>query len=166
MATIQHVMRDDLKELSPEELYRVYMDKQVNFGMAAKAIDERREQKRLFLPAAEAPLMAWGPGRHHIMSPELGFDIYSFHLFMEHVAPRTEQAQTKTSGDAIRHYLAGRGVEAIGDQRIDVKEGGFSCIPAGSRHETLNPYAERLRFLCWQQIPGTYLQVHTPYLPA
>ena len=37
MATMQHVMRDDLKELSPEELYRVYMDKQVNFGMAAKA---------------------------------------------------------------------------------------------------------------------------------
>ena len=47
MATIQHVMREDLKELSPEELYRVYMDKQVNFGMAAQAIDERRKQNRL-----------------------------------------------------------------------------------------------------------------------
>ena len=96
-----------------------------------------------------------GPGRHNIISPELGFDIYSFHLFMEHVAPRTEQAQTKTSGDAIRYYLAGRGVQVIGDQRIDVKEGDFPCIPAGSRYETLNLYAEPLRFLCRQQIPGT-----------
>jgi len=118
------------------------------------------------LPAVEAPLMEWGPGRHHIMSPELGFDIYSFNLFMEHVAPRTEQGQAQTSGDAICYYLSGRGVEVIEGQRIEVKEGDFSCIPAGSRHETLNPYSEPLRFLCWQQIPGTYLQVHTPYLPA
>ena len=72
----------------------------------------------------------------------------------------------QTGGDAVRYYLAGRGIELIGDQRVDVKEGDMTCIPAGSRHETLNPYSEPLRFICWQQIPGTYMQVHTPYLPA
>ena len=110
--------------------------------------------------------MEWGPGRHHIMSPELGFDIYSFQLFMEHVPGHTEQGEAQTGGDAVRYYLAGRGVELIGDQRVEVKEGDMTCIPAGSRHETLNPYSDPLRFICWQQIPGTYMQVHTPYLPA
>jgi mannose-6-phosphate isomerase-like protein (cupin superfamily) len=163
---VKDLSLEELGKLDPRLLYLRYIEEQLEFGKVALEMQRRREQKRLFLPAAEAPLMEWGPGRHHIMSPEQGFDIYSFHLFMEHVAPRTEQGQAQTSGDAIRYYLAGRGVEVIGDQRIEVKEGDFTCIPAGSRHETLNPYAEPMRFLCWQQIPGTYLQVHTPYLPA
>ena len=63
MATIQHVMRDDLKELSPEELYRVYMEKQVNFGMVAEAMDQRRQQNRLHVPAEEANVAGAGPGQ-------------------------------------------------------------------------------------------------------
>ena len=110
--------------------------------------------------------MEWGPGRHHIISPELGFDIYSFHLFLEHVPGHTDNGEPQTSGDAVRYYLEGSGIELIGEERVEVKAGDFTCIPGGSRHETLNPYAEPLRFLCWQQIPGTYMQVHTPYLPA
>ncbi len=156
----------ELAKLEPWPLYLRYLEEQMAFGRVALELQRRREQKRLHVRAADAPLMEWGPGRHHIISPELGFDIYSFHLFMENVPARTEQGAPQTSGDAVRYYIAGQGVEIIGEQRVNVAPGDFSCIPAGSRSETLNPYDEDLRFICWQQIPGTYLQVHTPALPV
>ncbi|MFQ6026355.1 MAG: cupin domain-containing protein [Dehalococcoidia bacterium] len=162
---VKDLSEGELGKLPPWQLYLRYLAEQMEFGRVALEMQRRRQQKRLHLPAEEAPLMEWGPGRHHIMSPELGFDIYSFQLFMEHVPGGTEQDQGQISGDAIRYYLSGRGVEMIGDQRIEVTAGDFTCIPAGTRHDTSNPYPEPLRFLCWQQIPGTYLQVHTPYLP-
>ena len=162
---VKDLSLEELGKLDPRDLYLRYLEEQMEFGKVALEMQRRREQKRLHLPAEEAPLMEWGPGRHHIMSPELGFDIYAFHLFMEHVAAGTEQGPAQTSGDAVRYYLAGRGEEIIGDQRFEVKAGDFICVPAGSRHETHNPHTEPLRFLCWQQIPGTYLQVHVPELP-
>jgi mannose-6-phosphate isomerase-like protein (cupin superfamily) len=164
----------DVKDLSDEELakleawplYLRYLEEQMAFGRVAMEVQRRREQKRLLVAAEQAPLMEWGPGRHHIMSPEQGFDIYSFQLFMEHVPPKTENGEAQTSGDAIRYYIAGAGVEVIGEERVIVKTGDFTCIPAGSRSETLNPHDEPLRFISWQQIPGTFMQVHTPVLPA
>ena len=84
---------------------------------------------------------------------------------MEHVPGKTEHGQAQSSGDAVRYYLSGSGTEVIDDQQVKVSAGDFACIPAGSRHETLNPDDEPLRFLCWQQIPGTYMQVQTPVLP-
>ena len=66
----------------------------------------------------------------------------------------------------VRYYLSGEGVEVIGEQKINVKAGDFTCIPAGTRHETMNPNSEDLRFICWQQIPGTYVQMHVPVLPV
>ena len=169
-----HQIAPDVKDLSEEELgkldpwplYLRYLEEQMEFGRVALEIQRRREQKRLLVKAEDAPLMEWGPGRHHIISPELGFDIYSFQLFMEHVPGKTEDGVPQSSGDAVRYYLEGEGTEVIGDERIRVRAGDFACIPAGSRHETLNPHDEPLRFICWQQIPGTYLQVQTPVVPA
>ena len=154
----------ELAKLEPWPLYLRYLEEQMTFGHVAMEIQRRREQKRLMVRAKDAPIMEWGPGRHHIISPELGFDIYSFQLFMEHVPGGTERGLPQTSGDAVRYYIEGRGVEVIDDEEIEVTAGDFTCIPAGSRHETRNPNAEPLRFICWQQIPGTYLQVHTPVL--
>ena len=161
---VKDLSEEELAKLEPWPLYLRYLEEQMEFGRVALEIQRRRGQKRLHVPAEEAPIMSWGPGRHHIISPELGFDIYSFQLFMEHVPGKTEQGEPQTSGDAVRYYLWGEGIEVIGDQRIEVRAGDFACIPAGSRHETLNPHDEPLRFICWQQIPGTYLQVQTPVL--
>ena len=155
----------ELGKLEPYSLYLRYLTEQMDFGKVALEVQRRRDQKRLFIRAEEVPLMEWGPGRHHIISPELGFDIYSFQLFMEHVPGGVDQGKLQSSGEAVRYYLEGRGVEIIGEERIEVKEGDFTFVPAGSRHETLNPHGDPLRFLCWQQIPGTYQQVHTTYLP-
>jgi mannose-6-phosphate isomerase-like protein (cupin superfamily) len=170
---VPHQRAPDVKDLSDEELgkleswplYLRYLEEQMEFGRVAVEVQRRREQKRLLVKAEDAPVMEWGPGRHHIISPELGFDIYSFQLFMEHVPGKTENGLPQTSGDAVRYYLSGSGVEVIGEQKISVTAGDFACIPAGSRHETLNLGDEPLRFICWQQIPGTYLQVQTPVLP-
>ena len=163
---VKDLSEEELGKLEPWPLYLRYLAEQMEFGRVALEVQRRREQKRLLVAAEEAPLMEWGPGRHHIISPELGFDIYSFQLFMEHVPGTTEKGEPQTSGDAVRYYLSGAGIEIIGDQRIEVKVGDFTCVPAGSRHETLNPYDEPLRLICWQQIPGTYLQLHEPIVPT
>ena len=163
---VKDLSNEELRKLSPRHLYLRYREEAMDFGRVASEMDRRRQQKRLHVPAEEAPVMELGPGRHNIISPELGFDIYSFHLYMEHVPGHTEHGQAYTSGDAVRHYLYGEGIELIGDQRINVKAGDFACIPAGTRHETINPNGEPMRFICWQQIPGTYLQLDTPYLPV
>ena len=154
----------DLSSLEPWPLYLQYLDAQMEFGRAALELQKRREQKRLLVKAAEAPLLTWGPGRHPIVSPELGFAVYSFNLFAEHVPAHTEAGTPAISGDAIRYYIEGQGVEYISGTRVEVKAGDFSCIPAGSLHATENPSDEPLRFICWQQIPGTYLQRAIPFL--
>ena len=163
---VKDLSEEELGKLEPWPLYLRYLAEQMAFGRVALEVQRRREQKRLLVVAEDAPLMEWGPGRHHIISPEQGFDIYAFHLFMEHVPGKTEGGEPQTSCDAVRYYLSGEGVEEIGEQRVTVRRGDFTCIPAGSRHVTLNPNDEPLRFICWQQIPGTYLQVQTPVLPA
>ena len=156
----------ELSKLEPWPLYLRYLEEQMAFGRVAMEMQRRRGEKRLHVPAADAPIMSCPPGRHHIISPELGFDIYSFQLFMENVPGGTDNGSPQTSGDAVRYYLNGEGVEVIGEQKINVKAGDFTCIPAGTRHETMNPNSEDLRFICWQQIPGTYVQMHVPVLPV
>jgi mannose-6-phosphate isomerase-like protein (cupin superfamily) len=163
---VKDLSEAELDKLEPWPLYLRYLAEQMAFGRVAMEVQRRRGQKRLHVPAEDAPLMDWGPGRHHIISPEMGFDIYSFHLFMEHVPGKTEQGEAWTSGDAVRHYISGGGHEVVDGRRIAVTAGDFMCIPAGSTHETLNPHQEPLRFICWQQIPGTFLQVATPVTPA
>ena len=155
---------DDLSSLEPWPLYLRYLDAQMEFGRAALELQRRRDQKRLLVKAEDAPLFDWGPGRHHIISPELGFDVYAFNLFAENLPAHTDAGTPAISGDAIRYYIEGRGVEFIGGTRVEVKAGDFSCIPAGSLHATENPYDEPMRFICWQQIPGTYLQRAVPFL--
>ena len=157
---------EELAKLEPWPLYLRYLEEQMTFGRVALEVQRRRGEKRLYVSAEDAPIWEWGPGRRHIISPELGFDIYSFHLFFENVPGHTDRGEPWTSGDAVRYYIAGEGVEVIGDERVRVAAGDFACIPAGARHETLNPHDEELRFICWQQIPGTYTQLHNPVLPV
>ena len=48
-----------LGSLNPEELYSLYMEKQVNFGRAAMALEKRRRSGgRIHVPAAEADKLA------------------------------------------------------------------------------------------------------------
>ena len=163
---VKDLSEEELAKLAPWDLYRRYLAEQIDFGRVALEVQRRREQKRLLVTAEEAPIRECGPGRHHIISPEQGFDIYAFHLFMEHVPAHTEGGVATTSGDAVRYYVDGEGTEIIGDENIKVKAGDFTCIPAGSRHETHNGSDDPLRFISWQQIPGTYVQLHEPVLPS
>ena len=163
---VKDLSEEELGKLEPWPLYLRYLAEQMSFGRAAMELQSRREQKRLLVTAEEAPLMEWGPGRHHIISPELGFDIYSFQLFMEHVPGKTDHGEPWTSGDAVRYYIEGQGTEVIDGQVIEVKTGDFMCIPAGANHETMNPNDEPLRFISWQQIPGTFTQLATPVTPT
>jgi mannose-6-phosphate isomerase-like protein (cupin superfamily) len=143
--------------------YDRYMLAEMEFGRVAVEVDRRRRAKRLYVPAEEAPLMEWGPGRRAIIAPELGFDIYTFSLSFECLAANTNSSE-RTSGDTVKYYLAGKGVERVGDRRVEVEAGDFVQVPANTWHATENPYDAPLRLLCWEQIPGTYTQVPTAFL--
>jgi mannose-6-phosphate isomerase-like protein (cupin superfamily) len=160
---------DDLTEsglagLEPWPLYLLYLQQQMELGKVLLEIQRRRQQRRLYVPAADAPLLDWGPGRHLIIAPELGFDIYTFSVFLQHVPGGTLPAELETVGETVKYYLSGRGIEQIGGQRFEVAAGDVLYIPANTPYHTANPGPEPLRFLCWQQLPGTFSQIPSPFL--
>ena len=161
---VKDLTEEEFAKLEPWPMYQFYLNEQMEFGKLALEVQRRREQKRLYVPAAEAPLMEWGPGRHLIIAPELGFDVYTFQVFMDHVPGNSDQAAYISIGETVKYYLEGSGVEHIDGQRIDVTKGDFLYVPAGASHRTQNTSAAPLRYLAWQQTPGTFRQVPSPFI--
>jgi mannose-6-phosphate isomerase-like protein (cupin superfamily) len=143
-------------------LYLRYLEEQMAFGRVALEVQRRRERRRLYVPAEEAPLLEWGPGRHMVISPERDFDIYAFHLFLEHIRVGTAERQELTPAEMVCYCMTGRAVEVIGGQTVEVKAGDFLFVPAFTSRDTYAGSGEPLRYLCWQQIPGTYVQHLSP----
>ena len=162
MTTVRHLKAEALQELEPAQVDELNRELQWYFGRVALEAQRRRGQKRLHVPAEEARVGKGELGQRLIIAPELGFDIYAFHVFVDGMAPRTEQGRYQTDGDTVKYYLSGRGYELIGDQRLEVRAGDFMHIPANTWHGMQNPNDEPLRFLAWQQIPGTFRQTPTP----
>lgn len=164
MRTVKNLKEEDLGKLEPETLHSLLLEKETLFAKASQELQRRRTQKRIHVPAEEAPLQEWDTGNHAVIAPELGFDIYNIHLFVAGPQPKVEQGLYHTHGDAVKFYLRGRGYEIIGDQRFEVKAGDFLHVPANIWHGTQNPYDEPLRFLAAQQYPGTFRQTPTPFI--
>jgi len=160
--SVRELSEKEIGELEPSPLFQVYMKAQMEFGQVLNEVQRRRGQKRIHVRAEDVPLHDCGPGEHMIIGPELGFDIYTFSLFVVHVPAGQKRALIQ--GDAVKYYLSGRGYEVIGDQRFEVKKGDFIHIPANTWNATQNPNNEPLRFLTWQQCLGTFRQVSTPFI--
>lgn len=163
--SVKDMSDEDLRQLDPRKLYLVYLKAQMEYGEVQVEVQRRRGQKRLHVPAEEAPLYEWGPGSHMIIAPEYGFDIYTFHIWLAARPPHTEEGRGHFHGDAVKWYLTGRGYEQVGDQRIDVKPGDFVHIPGYIWHRTVNTSDEIMRLLIVQQYPGTFRQVTNPWQP-
>lgn len=157
-------MHQDLSNLDPQKLHRLFSERQMDFGKASLELQRRRSQGRIHVPAEEAPLSKWDSGNLTIISPELGFDVYNFHVFFIARKPKTEEGLYHTHGDAVKYYVRGRGYELIGDKTFEVKAGDFLHVPANIWHGTQNPYDEPLCFLAAQQYPGTFRQTPTPFI--
>ena len=162
MAAQKELSQDQLAQLRPDELRQLYMAKQVDFGRATQALQRRRSQRRLHVPAAEAPVASAGPNQRMIVGPELGFDIYNFHVFTSGRAGGSERYHSH--GDAVKFYVAGHGYEVVGDERFEVNVGDFMHVPGNIWHGTENPHDEPLTFLAAQQFVGTFRQVPTPFV--
>ena len=154
---------DQLAALEPWPLYLLYLQQQAEFGKVLLEVQRRRQQRRLYVAAEDAPLLEWGPGRHMILAPELGFDVYTFNIFLEHLPTGARQEMAHSGGDTVKYYLTGSATELVGAQRIEVKAGDFLHVPRNTPNKT-DVAAEPLRYLCWQQIPGTFSQTPTPFL--
>ena len=164
MSTAKKLTEEELAKLDPQSLYLQLLEKQMGFAKASMELQRRRGQKRIHVPADEAPLLEWETGNHAVIAPELGFDIYNIHLFVAGPPPKVEAGRYHTHGDALKFYLRGRGYEFIGDQRFEVKAGDFLHVPANIWHGTQNPYDEPLRFYAVAQQPGNPVQMPAPYV--
>ncbi|MBI4523212.1 MAG: cupin domain-containing protein [Deltaproteobacteria bacterium] len=160
--SVGELSEKEIAKLDPSAFFHVYIKAQMEFGQVLNEVQRRRGQKRVHLPAEDVSLHDFGPGEHMIIGPELGFDIYTFSVFLVHVPPRQKRAHTH--GEAVKYYLSGRGYEIIGDKRFEVKAGDFIYNPANIYHGTENPNDEPIRFLTWQQVAGTFRQVSTPFI--
>ena len=116
----QAIHLEELSQLSPKELYKLYMEKQTNFGRAALALDQRRGQNRLYVSAEEAGLERAGHQQNMIIAPELGFNVHNLHVFTTGRAGAGDRWAERyhTHGDALKYYIRGGGVEVIADERI------------------------------------------------
>lgn len=161
-------------ELTPTALYRRRQEVLEELGYLELEFDRRRAQKRRLVKESE---LTWFMANDltptavpikfcPIISPELGFDIYNFHMFMLEVPPNGDPNNTSyhRHGDAIKYYLSGRALERVGDETYEVSAGDFVHIPADVWHGTVNPFDEPVRILAVQQFPGTYSQHSTPFI--
>lgn len=154
------------------KLYRRRQEILGELGKLDLEIQERQNQKRrlirqeelIWLDASEMTPTRMPVRACEIVSPVLGFDIYNMHMFMLEIAPGGEGGRYHRHGDAIKHYLSGRGIEIIGEEEYQVEAGDFIHIPANVWHGTQNPYDEPCRILAVEQYPGTYTQIPAPYL--
>jgi quercetin dioxygenase-like cupin family protein len=161
-------------DLTPTALYRKRQELLEEIGFLELEFDRRRAEKRLLVKEAD---LTWFMTNEltptaaeikfcPIISPEQGFDIYNFHMFMLEVPPHGDPAKAAyhRHGDAIKYYLSGRALERIGDETFEVEAGDFIHIPANAWHGTVNPYDEPVKILAVQQFPGTYSQYSAPFI--
>jgi quercetin dioxygenase-like cupin family protein len=163
---------NELASLSPTALFHRRQEMLNHLGKVDLEFDRRREQGRRHVKSDE---LQWVNANQitpteadikfcPIISPELGFNIHNIHMFMLEIAPNSEGGSYHRHGDAIKHYISGRGVEIIGGERYEVEAGDFIHIPANVWHGTQNPYDEPCRILAVQQFPGTYSQISAPFI--
>lgn len=155
---VRGLSEEELGRLEPWPLYLCYLEEQMAFGRVALEVQRRRERERLYVAAEEAPLLRWGPGKHMIVSPERGFDIYAFQIFFEHIPAGTVERQELTPAETVCYCMTGQAAEVVGGRTVEVKAGDFLFVPAFTSRDIRAGSGEPLRYLCWQQIPGTYVQ--------
>jgi mannose-6-phosphate isomerase-like protein (cupin superfamily) len=159
---VRDLSTEEMGKLEPWPLYLRYLEEQMSFGRVTLELQQRREHRRLYVPAEELPLLGWGPGKHMVISPERGFDIYAFHIFLEHIPAGAVERQEVTAAETVCYCMTGQAEEAIGGRKVEVKAGDFLFVPAFVSREMHVRSGEVLRYLCWQQIPGTYVQHLSP----
>ena len=78
---IQELIPGEIARLDAEDLRKLYEARQERFAILTLELNRRRAKRRIHLPAEEAPVVDAGPNQRMIVGPELGFDIYNFHIF-------------------------------------------------------------------------------------
>ena len=133
-------------------------------GVLDDEFNRRRRETRYVVKRDQVP---WALAAQNqavaVVAPELGFNLHTLQVSLRIVPPRHREAEYHSHGEAVHYYVSGQGEQMVGDQSLDVKAGDLVFVPAGARHATLNPGGEPLRMLVAEQLPGTYLQIPTPW---
>ena len=143
-------------------------------GKIEEELDKRREQEKKVTRAEDQEWI--GSGNLHgtrdmgmriarLVTPELGFKVYTMRAFLAELAPGKEEGAYHSHGEAIKYYLSGEAEEIIGDERVKVKAGDCAFIPANTPHGTQNTSSKPARFLAVVQYPGTSLQIPAYFKP-
>lgn len=148
----------DEPRLTPDELDKKLRALVYEMGKIEEELNRYRAQDRHVMKSEEVRWKELGenkegkePGgairRASLISPELGFNIHNFHLFLAEIPPGRQEGAYHMHGEAVKYYLSGEGIELIGDKEYRVKAGDSIFIPANTWHGTQNPGTEPLRFL-------------------
>ena len=162
-------LAESLSAANADELYNRRELMLAELSYVEEEIQRRATQRRIHVKAGDQHWRV-DPGSGcktwMIISPEGGFDIHNFMTFMLEIPPHFSSGKYHVHGDAVKHYLSGRGKEMVGDQVFDVGPGDFIHIPAGVWHGTENPYDEPIRILGTQIRPGAPLQIPVSHIGA
>ncbi|MBI2918975.1 MAG: cupin domain-containing protein [Chloroflexi bacterium] len=168
-----------MEEMSKANSPDIWRRRQVllhELGLIENEINRRRQQDRHLVRAedlvwekssASQPRKAEADEAEtycRVVSPDVGFNIHNFRIFITQGAPHTSRGRYHTHGEAVKYYLSGRAIEYVGENEYQVKAGDFVFIPANTWHGTQNPYDEPVKVMAIQQMPGTSLQVPAPYI--
>ena len=130
MTTTSGMLPEELEQLTPEELYALYMgeagelwtrragDRKAAPGPGACTCRRQRPMSRT--PA---------PTQRIIVGPELGFNVHNLHVFTSGRAGGSERYHTH--GDALKFYVKGGGQELIGGRAL--RRRGWRLLPTSPR---------------------------------
>jgi len=146
------------EQLTSQELSRKHRQLVREMGRIEEELNRRRAQDRHVVRAEEIQWEDLGESvgmkpkkqgiqRASLVSPELGFNVHNFHVFLAEFPPGSDEGAYHMHGEAAKYYLSGQGIEIVGDKQYQVKAGDTVFIPAHTWHGTQNPGPEPLRFL-------------------
>lgn len=143
--------------MNPPELYDRRFQLILEFGRLEQELNKRRAQDRHIMrqeeqvwvskPRMEGLNLKQAIRGCELVSPELGFNVHNYHAFMLELPPGSQEGTYHMHGEAIKHYLRGKGVEIIGDKKYEVKAGDTIFIPAFTWHGTQNTGTEPLKIV-------------------
>jgi len=147
---------DPLESLDALDLARKYNSVNFQLKKLQGELDNRRKEDRHIVRQKD---WIWRTSKEQInldfkkthrvanlIAPELGFNVYNYKAFVVEIPPGGQEGAYHRHGEAVKYYLAGRGLEIIGDKQYEVEAGDVMYVPADTWHGTQNPYDEPLRF--------------------
>lgn len=87
-----------------------------------------------------------GAGMKKVIGAEEGWEDYVMRIVK--LEPNGNSFDHQHPWPHINYYIKGKGILTIEGEEFEVKEGGYSYVPAGKQHQWRNESDEVFEFIC------------------